>query len=142
MNHVDKAGGRGVGQMSTLRNKPMYLIKLSTKGEGGVKKVPKSFYVVDGSPHYMANFFPVKSKILTLQQAPINIKRQEIAYTPASTVAPKNIGGKNSSNFSCNVLRVTLSTTCCLAKSSMWYFTILKLTPTKSWMGLNSFNWS
>ena len=36
--------------MSTLLNKPTYVIKLSMKGEGGVKKVQKSVYVVYGSP--------------------------------------------------------------------------------------------
>ena len=37
-NHVDKLGGGGVAQMSTLINKS-YLVKVSTKGRG--QKCPK-----------------------------------------------------------------------------------------------------
>ena len=31
INHVDKAGGRGVHQMSTLLNKPRYIMNLSSE---------------------------------------------------------------------------------------------------------------
>ena len=47
-NHVDKWGGRGVAQMSTLLNKS-YIVKVSTKG-GRIKNVPNSVYVVCTQP--------------------------------------------------------------------------------------------
>ena len=60
--------------MSTLLNKPMYVIKLSTKGEGGVKKVPKSVYVVYGSSRSKRNIDGKKNKKVSVKRKGNQIK--------------------------------------------------------------------
>ena len=51
-NHVDSHGGRGVSEMSTLLIKPTYLVKLSTKGEGGQISPKNGLHGLCMTPQY------------------------------------------------------------------------------------------
>ena len=73
--------GEGVAQMSTLLNKS-YLVKVSTKGGGGVKNAPNSVYVVCTQPHMLKNFFEVKEDfVLSNRFADIDIHAMPAKFT-------------------------------------------------------------